>query len=118
VQNLVSNALKYSDAESAVLVGGRIEGDDILISVEDRGVGIPADEVDFVSERFFRARTAEGIPGTGIGLHFVSQIMDLHGGRLEVKSAEGKGSTFTLRFPHRRVGEMAMAAPRATAKAG
>jgi two-component system, OmpR family, sensor histidine kinase SenX3 len=118
VQNLVSNALKYSDAESPVMVGGRIEGDDILISVEDRGVGIPADEVDFVSERFFRARTAEGIPGTGIGLHFVSQIMDLHGGRLEVKSAEGKGSTFTLRFPHLRVGDAVTAAPRATVRAG
>lgn len=101
VQNLLSNALKYSPENSAVSVRGWRQGGDIHISVEDHGVGIPEDEVGFVSERFFRARTAEGIPGTGIGLNFVSQIMELHGGRVDVQSSEGKGSTFTLVFPFR-----------------
>jgi len=50
-----------------------------------------------------RARTAEGIAGTGIGLNFVSQIMALHGGRIDIRSIEGKGSTFTLLFPYRAV---------------
>jgi two-component system, OmpR family, sensor histidine kinase SenX3 len=100
VQNLVSNALKYSEADTTVMIRGRKLGDDLAISVEDQGVGIPADELAFVSERFFRARTAEGIPGTGIGLNFVSQIMHLHGGRLDVQSVEGKGSIFTLIFPY------------------
>jgi signal transduction histidine kinase len=103
VQNLVSNALKYSATTSSILIRGYRQDGDVVISVEDKGVGIPADELGFVSERFFRARTADGIPGTGIGLNFVSQIMDLHGGRLEVRSIEGKGSTFTLIFPCRAV---------------
>ena len=101
VHNLVSNALKYSSATSLVVVRGERQDGEVLISVEDSGVGIPPDEIEFISERFFRARTAEGIPGTGIGLNFVSQIMDLHGGRVEVRSTEGKGSVFTLRFPYR-----------------
>ncbi|GLQ53882.1 sensor histidine kinase [Devosia nitrariae] len=103
VHNLVSNALKYSPASASVVVRGERQGGDAMISVEDRGVGIPADEIAFISERFFRARTAEGIPGTGIGLNFVSQIMGLHGGRIDVRSTEGKGSTFTLIFPYRPV---------------
>lgn len=103
VQNLISNALKYSPASAVVTIRGERQGGDVTISVEDRGVGIPADEVEFISERFFRARTAEGIPGTGIGLNFVSQIMALHGGRIDVRSIEGKGSTFTLIFPYRPV---------------
>ncbi|HEV7346228.1 MAG TPA: HAMP domain-containing sensor histidine kinase [Devosia sp.] len=103
VQNLVSNALKYSDRDCQVVIRGARQGDDITVSVEDSGVGIPDDEIAFITERFFRARTADGIPGTGIGLNFVSQIMALHGGRLDVQSVEGKGSTFTLIFPCRPV---------------
>lgn len=100
VQNLLSNALKYSPADKQVLIFGALKGNDVIISVVDSGVGIPADEVAFVSERFFRARTAEGIPGTGIGLNFVSEIMRLHGGRVDLESVEGKGSTFSLVFPY------------------
>jgi signal transduction histidine kinase len=107
VQNLLSNALKYSPPSTLVLVRGAQHGSDVAISVEDSGVGIPADEVRFVSERFFRARTAEGIPGTGIGLNFVSQIMELHGGRVEVSSVEGQGSIFTLVFPYKAVNHSA-----------
>lgn len=110
VQNLVSNALKYSPGDAPVEVRGERQGGDVLISVEDRGVGIPSDEIGFVTERFFRARTAEGLPGTGIGLNFVSQIMALHGGKVEVRSAEGVGSTFTLRFPLRVVEPAALTA--------
>jgi signal transduction histidine kinase len=101
VQNLVSNALKYSPAGSPVTITAQRAGAEILIGVADRGVGIPADELSSLFQRFFRARTAEGIPGTGIGLSFVAQIMDLHQGRVEVKSTEGEGSVFTLRLPFR-----------------
>lgn len=99
VQNLVSNALKYSSEDEPVVIDARRDGGEVLISVIDRGVGVPADEVGSLFRRFFRARTAEGIPGTGIGLSFVAQIMDLHLGKVEVKSVEGQGSVFTLRFP-------------------
>jgi signal transduction histidine kinase len=103
VQNLISNALKYSPADASIVVGGSRRGDDIVIDVEDSGVGIPSDEIAFITERFFRARTAAGIAGTGIGLNFVLQIMELHGGRLDIRSVEGKGSTFALVFPYRQV---------------
>lgn len=102
IQNLVSNALKYSpDGQMVEIKAQRVEGD-MVITVSDQGVGIPADEIGSLFRRFYRARTAEGIPGTGIGLSFVSQIMELHNGRIEVESAEGRGSTFTLRFPLQR----------------
>lgn len=102
VQNLVSNALKYSPAGSPVTVHATRVGGDIVIEVADQGVGVPEDELGSLFRRFYRARTAEGIPGTGIGLSFAAQIMDLHQGRIEVNSAEGRGSTFILRFPFRR----------------
>ncbi|GLQ53084.1 sensor histidine kinase [Devosia nitrariae] len=113
VQNLVSNALKYSPAGSAVGVRARKVGEEIEISVTDAGVGIPADEVGSLFRRFYRARTAEGIPGTGIGLSFVAQIMELHHGRVAVESTEGVGSTFTLRWPYRPA-HLADAAPATT----
>ncbi len=99
VQNLVSNALKYSGDGKTVQIVARRHMGELLISVVDQGVGVPADEVDQLFRRFFRARTSEGIPGTGIGLSFVAQIMELHNGAVEVKSVEGQGSTFTLRLP-------------------
>ncbi|WP_170116484.1 sensor histidine kinase [Devosia submarina] len=101
LQNLVSNALKYSPSSARVIVRGERRGNEVAIHVQDFGVGIPADEIGFISERFFRARNAEGVPGTGIGLNFVSQIMDLHDGRLDVRSIEGRGSTFSLVLPYR-----------------
>jgi signal transduction histidine kinase len=99
IQNLISNALKYSDENAPVKVLAYRSASEIFISVTDRGVGIPADEISSLFRRFYRARTAQGIPGTGIGLSFVAQIMELHHGRVEVTSEEGRGSTFTLCFP-------------------
>jgi two-component system sensor histidine kinase SenX3 len=99
VQNLVSNAIKYSPNGDPVLINARRSGNEVSISVTDYGVGVPADEMDSLFRRFFRARTAEGIPGTGIGLSFVAQIMELHDGKIDVTSVEGRGSTFTLRLP-------------------
>ncbi|WP_108395509.1 sensor histidine kinase [Devosia submarina] len=100
VQNLLSNALKYSPQSTKVKVMAHRSGQEIRINVTDQGVGIPADEMTSLFRRFYRARTAEGIPGTGIGLSFVSQIMAMHHGAVDVSSEEGKGSTFTLRFPY------------------
>jgi signal transduction histidine kinase len=99
VQNLVSNALKYSPDGERVVIEAQQRADKLRISVTDHGVGIPADEMSSLFRRFFRARTAEGIPGTGIGLSFVEQIMVLHHGRVEAQSVENQGSTFTLRMP-------------------
>lgn len=117
VQNLISNALKYSPDGASITIKAFRAGANIEISVTDSGVGIPADEIGALFRRFFRARTAEGIPGTGIGLSFVSQIMDLHQGSVSVQSTEGQGSTFTLRFPYRPAGAVASTTPPAVRQA-
>ncbi len=109
VSNLVSNALKYSDRCAPVRVEGCLDGDHMVIAVHDEGVGIPKEEIDRLGERFFRASSSAGISGTGIGLHFTRHLIDLHNGRLEVKSSEGIGSSFTVYLPQRSAEQAASA---------
>lgn len=97
--NLLSNALKYSPEGTMVDLRGWQDGEDVVISVEDHGVGIPENELARLFERFFRASTSTGIAGTGIGLHLTQHFVDLHGGSITAKSIEGIGSTFTIRLP-------------------
>ena len=103
VSNLTSNAVKYSAESTTITVSGTCdEGNgDILVAVRDEGVGIPKSELDQLCNRFFRASTSTGIAGTGIGLHLVQHFMAMHGGRIDVDSVEGEGSTFSIRFPAR-----------------
>jgi two-component system, OmpR family, sensor histidine kinase SenX3 len=99
--NLVENAVKYSDPGSAVDV--RVDATDghVVISVVDRGVGIPANDVGRVFERFYRVDQARSraTGGTGLGLSIVRNVATQHGGDVSVVSVEGAGSTFTLRLP-------------------
>lgn len=97
--NLISNALKFTPSGGTVAVTTEIRGTDAVLAVRDTGVGIPADEVEHLSERFFRASTAQSIPGVGLGLTVVRQIAAAHGGRLEVESAPGEGTTFSIVLP-------------------
>jgi signal transduction histidine kinase len=97
--NLLSNAVKYSGAARDICVDLRRDGDHAEIAVRDSGVGVPAEEIDQLFTRFYRARTAQGISGTGIGLHLVRELVTLHGGTVSVASTLGKGSTFTVRLP-------------------
>ena len=101
VSNLTSNAVKYSPAGTTIHVQGSVdtETDDAVISIKDEGVGIPKSEIDQLCGRFFRASTSTGIAGSGIGLHLVRHFIAMHGGRMEVESMEGEGSTFTVRLP-------------------
>ena len=101
VSNLTSNAVKYSPAGTTIHVQGSVDAanDDAVISVKDEGVGIPKSEIDQLCGRFFRASTSTGIAGSGIGLHLVRHFIAMHGGRMEVESVEGEGSTFTVRLP-------------------
>jgi len=115
VGNLLSNALTYSPAGGTIRVrvasaphaDGRTDAADAgdahaVVSVRDAGVGIPADELPRIFERFHRGRNVVGrIAGTGVGLASARQIATAHGGTLDVESAEGVGSTFTLRLPLR-----------------
>ncbi|NKF22237.1 sensor histidine kinase [Solimonas marina] len=97
--NLLSNAVKYAPDSDCVWVGAGQQGDRAEIVVRDQGVGIPAGELQQICNRFFRASTSAGIPGTGLGLHLVRQLAERHGGELRLDSAAGAGTTATLSLP-------------------
>lgn len=99
--NLLSNAIKFSREGSVIDLRVRREGDDVLMSVEDRGRGIAPRDREAIFQDFYRTADAErdGIPGTGLGLPLVAHVAEAHGGRVEVESERGRGSTFTLRIP-------------------
>ena len=99
VYNLLTNAVKYSPPQTRVTVYGEDErGGRVRISVEDQGIGMDKKEVGRIFEKFYRTKTAEqsGEVGTGIGLSLVRQIVNEHGGTIDVESEPGKGSKFTL----------------------
>lgn len=97
--NLLSNAVKYSPEGEPVIFTCRREGADAVFTVEDHGVGIPENEHARLFEAFHRCQNVTDIPGTGLGLVIVKRCVDLHGGQLSFVSAEGKGTTFTVRLP-------------------
>lgn len=101
VQNLLSNAVKYSPAGGAIRVGLAQRDGCAVITVADQGVGIPADAIPQLFQRFYRAAnvTAHHISGMGIGLYVVREIVTLHGGNVDVTSSEGEGSVFTVSLP-------------------
>ncbi len=94
--NLVNNAVKYSGASRRIEVAILCEEPHASISIRDFGIGIPADEIPKLFTRFFRASTAKGLPGTGIGLNLVKELVELHGGNVAVTSQLGQGTTFEV----------------------
>lgn len=102
--NLVDNAIKYSSGRKEVTVRLVPGSESVEIQVEDHGIGIEPGERERVFEAFFRsARAARENPGgVGLGLKIVKHILDAHGGRVELRSEPGKGTTFSLIFPQRR----------------
>jgi PAS domain S-box-containing protein len=101
VDNLLSNALKYSSDGTNIDVMVTFESGSILTAVSDYGIGIPKDEIPQLFERFHRARNVSSryYGGLGLGLYIARAIVEAHGGSITVISEEGKGSTFTLRLP-------------------
>jgi PAS domain S-box-containing protein len=101
--NLLANAIKYSPNGGAVTVTLADEmsknGRQAVINVHDQGIGIPADELGRIFEQFTRASNVGAVAGTGVGLASARQIVEQHGGTIEVSSSEGVGSTFTVRLP-------------------
>jgi two-component system sensor histidine kinase SenX3 len=104
VSNMVANAVAYSREGSSVLVGVKGLESTVEISVTDQGIGIPADEIDRIFERFYRVDPARhrSTGGTGLGLSIVKHVAATHGGEVRVWSVEGQGSTFTLTLPRAR----------------
>jgi signal transduction histidine kinase len=104
LDNLLSNAIKYSPHGGEITVEVAEEDQErgsrmATVRVRDRGLGIPAAEMEHVFERFFRAANVGAIGGTGLGLAGSRRIVEQHGGTLTAESLEGTGSTFTLRLP-------------------
>ena len=99
--NLVDNAIKYSEIGGVVNVSSTINGDEIMVSVTDYGIGIAERDQKRIFERFYRVDKARSraTGGTGLGLSIVRHIVLEHGGAIDIRSEEGVGSTFTVRLP-------------------
>ncbi|MEU9507687.1 ATP-binding protein [Micromonospora sp. NPDC048170] len=120
VANLVENAVNYSGEDTTVRITARATDEHVEISVADQGIGIAPTDVDRIFERFYRADQARSrsTGGTGLGLAIVKHIAGNHGGRVEVSSTLGGGSTFTLRLPTRPPDEVPATPPSAGIEAG
>ena len=101
LDNLISNAVKFSPTGSRVEVRATHDTSEWRIDVADTGMGIPASDVDHLFDRFFRASNAREtrVPGSGLGLPTAKAITELHGGRIEVASVVGTGTTFSVYLP-------------------
>jgi two-component system phosphate regulon sensor histidine kinase PhoR len=101
VTNLIDNAIKYSDSGAVVSIEAACEAGGVVIRVKDTGCGIAPNHLARLFERFYRvdkARSRE-LGGTGLGLAIVKHIVAAHQGTVQVESAVGKGSTFSIRLP-------------------
>ncbi|HEX8891448.1 MAG TPA: HAMP domain-containing sensor histidine kinase, partial [Pyrinomonadaceae bacterium] len=102
VTNLIGNAIKYSPERTTVTVSTQLEADTIRLCVEDRGYGIPPESVDRVWEKFYRvARDGQekDEESTGLGLSFVREVVEQHGGTVALESEVGRGSKFSFTLP-------------------
>jgi signal transduction histidine kinase len=116
--NLLKNALKFSMPPEPVLLSASSDGGQAVFRVSDRGIGIAAEDLDRIFERFHQtdAATTRRAEGAGLGLYITKKLVDAMGGRIEVVSVPGAGSTFTVRLPMAR--PTAPSRPSATARAG
>lgn len=104
LSNLVSNALKYTESYGTIRIILYEDGEDVCVDVRDSGRGIPAAQVPFIFDRFYRvdATGSRKHGGTGLGLSIAKELVTLHHGKLDVKSVLGEGSTFTMKLPTAR----------------
>lgn len=98
--NLLSNALKYSGEDTTVTVRADWAARRLTLSVQDEGIGISPDDQEHLFERFFRARNATNIPGTGLGLYIIARYLSLLGGTISLQSVLNEGTTVTLIIPY------------------
>lgn len=97
--NLLSNASKYSEVGKNIRIEVHLAEKELMLSVQDEGIGIPEEDLRHLFDRFFRASNASTIQGTGLGLHIVKRYVDLLHGKINFTSKQGAGSTFTFTIP-------------------
>ena len=99
-ENLLSNAIKYSPAGGPIRIAARIEDGHCELSVADRGIGMTAEQLAHLFEKFYRANTADtAVPGTGLGMTIVKHLVEAHHGQVTVESQPGAGTTVRIRLP-------------------
>ena len=105
LRNLVGNAIKYSPPGGTITIAAKAEEENIQVDIVDTGFGIPAADLPFIFDRFYRVREGPNkeVEGNGLGLAIVKSIVEQHGGNIHVDSEPGKGSCFTLTLPITRV---------------
>jgi len=99
VTNLVHNAIKFTPPGGRVTVTAQAAGAEVIVTVQDTGVGIPAEDLPRIFERFYKADRARAGAGTGLGLAIARHIIQAHGGRIWAESAKGRGSNFYFALP-------------------
>jgi PAS domain S-box-containing protein len=103
--NLISNAIKYSPEGCPITLSCQIDKDSISFQVTDMGIGIPEQDQNKLFERFFRAKNASNIQGTGLGLNIVKRYVDIMNGQITFESTLGRGSTFSVVIPQMKNNE-------------
>jgi two-component system heavy metal sensor histidine kinase CusS len=112
LSNLLANALRYTPRGGTIRLAAEQGRNAVAIRISDDGAGIAAEHLPFLFDRFYRVDEARSAAdSTGLGLAVVRTIAELHGGEVSVRSEPGKGSTFTLRFPHRAIARSNAAEP-------
>jgi two-component system, OmpR family, sensor kinase len=109
--NILANAIKYSPGGGLIKFDGAIDADQIVVTIEDNGIGIPEKDLARLFDRYFRASNASGMVGTGVGLYLVRMVVALHDGDVSVESKEGEGARFKVRLPARKSARASVAAP-------
>ncbi|RZM26787.1 MAG: PAS domain S-box protein [Pedobacter sp.] len=101
ISNLVSNAVKYAPVSSNITIACQVEGNDVVVSVKDEGMGIAAHDLEHLFERYYRVENGNTalISGFGIGLYLCAEIVEIHNGRIWAESTLGEGSTFYFSLP-------------------
>jgi two-component system phosphate regulon sensor histidine kinase PhoR len=101
-RNLIGNAIKYTPSGGAITLNTKTTDSQISINVQDNGYGIPASDLPFIFDRFYRVRhgKASEIEGNGLGLAIVKSVVEQHGGQINVQSEVNKGTSFSISFPY------------------
>jgi two-component system phosphate regulon sensor histidine kinase PhoR len=101
ITNLVNNAIKYSPGEMHLTIRSRVDKNDYVFSVEDKGIGISKDNIRYIFDKFYRVPTGDvhNVKGFGLGLYYVKTIIEAHKGKVLVESEPGKGTKFEVFLP-------------------